>query len=115
MVAGDFFEGVPIGGDCYVIKGVLHDFDDDQCVTILSNCRKAVNANGHVVIANLDLPPTIDGPHQNLTMDIMMMTQLNGRERTQSEWSELFRRSGLKLIDTYQTDVLFTLIDGVPT
>ncbi len=113
-VGGNFFESVPGGADCYVIKGVLHDFNDDQCVTILSNCRKAVHANGRVLIANQDLPSPIDDPHPNLTMDIQMMTVLNGRERSEADWSELFRRSGLKIVDSYQTDVLFTLIDGVP-
>ena len=113
LVGGDFFESVPKGGDCYVIKGVLHDFDDDQCVTIISNCRKAMNANGRIVISNQDLPSPIDGPHPNLTMDIQMMTLLSGRERSETEWSELFRRSRLKLIGSVSTNVGFTLIDGV--
>ncbi len=114
LVGGNFFEAVPRGADCYIIKGVLHDFDDEQCVKILSNCRKAVKRDGHVVIANLDLPATIDGPHHNLTMDIMMMSQLNGRERTQAAWAELFRRSELEIVEAYPTDVLFTVIDSVP-
>jgi C-methyltransferase len=114
MLAGDFFKSVPAGGDCYVIKGVLHDFDDDHCVKILSNCRKSVTSEGLVVIANLDLPSVIDGPHPNLTMDIQMMTLLRGRERTIAEWSDLFQRSGLKLGGTFQTSVGFTIIEGVP-
>ncbi len=113
-VAGDFFEAVPDGADCYVIKGVLHDFDDDQCVRILSNCRTAVRADGCVLIANQDLPASIDGPHPNLTMDVQMMTLLGGRERSVSEWSEMFRRSGLKLGNTIETSVGFTLIEGKP-
>lgn len=113
-VVGDFFEAVPGGADCYVIKGVLHDFDDDQCIRILSNCRKAVRADGVVLIANQDLPASIDGPHPNLTMDIQMMTLLGGRERSVSEWSELFRQSGLKLGATIETSVGFTLIEGKP-
>ena len=114
MVAGDFFKSVPAGGDCYVIKGVLHDFDDDHCVKILSNCRKSVNPQGRVVIANHDLPSIIDGPHPNLTMDIQMMTLLRGRERTTAEWSDLFRRSGLELGRTFQTSVGFIIVEGIP-
>src|SRR5262245_36493352 len=114
MVAGDFFKSIPAGGDCYVIKGVLHDFDDDQCVKILSNCRKSVNSNGRVVIANHDLPSSVDGPHPNLTMDIQMMTLLRGRERTIAEWVELFRQSGLRLGGTFETSVGFTIVEGVP-
>ena len=71
-----------------------------------------MNANGRVVVANLDLPSEIDGPHRNLTMDIQMMALLRGRERTITEWLELFRRSGLKLIGSVQTDVGFTMVDG---
>jgi len=109
-VAGDFFESVPGGADCYVIKGVLHDFDDEQCVRILSNCREVVDPAGFVLIANQDLPATIDGPHPNLTMDVQMMTMLGGRERSVSDWSELFRRSGLKLNDSIETQVGFTIV-----
>jgi len=114
MVAGDFFKSVPAGGDCYVIKGVLHDFDDDHCVKILSNCRKSVNPQGRVVIANHDLPSTIDGPHPNLTMDIQMMTLLRGRERTIAEWLDLFRCSGLELGRIFQTSVGFIIVEGIP-
>src|SRR5262245_56339060 len=114
MVAGDFFKSVPAGGDCYVIKGVLHDFDDDHCVKILSNCRKSVAPHGRVVIANHDLPSTIEGPHPNLTMDIQMMALLRGRERTIAEWLDLFQRSALKLGRTFQTSVGFMIVEGIP-
>jgi C-methyltransferase len=114
LVAGDFLQSVPGGGDCYVIKGVLHDFDDRQCIRILSNCRRAMSGRGCVVIANQDFPASIEGPHPNLTMDIHMMTMLGGRERSAVEWSELLRRSGLRLSDTIPTDVGFTLVEGKP-
>ena len=114
LVSGDFFESVPEGGDCYVIKGVLHDFDDEQCVRILSNCRRAMRADGCVVIVNQDLPSPTLGPHPNLTMDLQMMALLGGRERSAAEWSALFRRSGLRLSDTIPTDVGFTLVQGDP-
>ncbi|MEJ2122736.1 MAG: methyltransferase [Alphaproteobacteria bacterium] len=113
-IGGDFFEAVPGGGDCYVIKGVLHDFDDNQCVTILSNCRKAMRDGGCVVIANQDLPPSIDAPHPNLTMDIQMMTLLHGRERSVHDWSTLFQQSGLKLGGAIETDIGFTVVEGMP-
>ena len=113
-VAGNFFDGVPDGADCYVIKGVLHDFDDEKCVRILSNCRRAMRAGGRVLIANQDLPVPIAGPHPNLTMDIQMMTLLTGRERVGAEWAEIFRRAGLRINNTIGTRVGFTLIEGIP-
>jgi SAM-dependent methyltransferase len=114
LITGDFFKSVPDGGDCYVIKGVLHDFDDAQCIRILSNCQRAMRAAGRVVIANQDLPSPIAGPHPNLTMDIHMMTLLGGRERSAPEWSALFPSSGLALRGTIETEVGFTLIEAVP-
>jgi hypothetical protein len=93
---------------------VLHDFDDDQCVTILSNCRAAMGNDGRVLIANLDLPAAIDGPNPNVVMDIQMMFMLGGRERSTPEWSELFGRSGLKLVDTFETGAGFTLTEAMP-
>jgi hypothetical protein len=114
LLAGDFFRSVPDGGDCYVIKGVLHDFDDEQCVTILRNCRRAMRADGCVVIANRDPPSAIDGPHPNLTMDVQMMALFGGRERSGPEWSGLLRRSGLTPGATIETEVGFTLIQGDP-
>ena len=111
-VAGDFFKSVPEGADCYVIKGVLHDFDDQKCIEILSNCRRAANRTSHLVIANQDLPSTIDSPHPNLTMDIQMMTLLGGRERSVSEWSSLFQESGWKYSGQTETGAGFTLVEG---
>ena len=113
QIGGDIFDSVPDGSDCYVIKGVLHDFNDDQCVTILSNCHKGMHLEGRVVIANQDLPSPIDGPHPNLTLDINMMIVLNGRERSEDECSELFLRSGFSLSEAYKTGSWFALIDGV--
>ncbi len=114
LVAGDFFESVPAGGDCYVIKGVLHDFDDQQCITILANCRRAMRPDGCVLLANQDLPSPIDGPHPNLTMDIHMMTLLGGRERSAPEWSAPLQRAALRLTATVQTEVGFALVRADP-
>jgi hypothetical protein len=112
LVGGDFFKAVPEGGDCYVIKGVLHDFSDEECVTVLSNCRKSMRKDARVIVANQDLPTPIAGPHPNLTMDIQMMVLLTGRERSATQWGELFRRAGLKARDSIPTEVGFTLVDG---
>src|SRR5262249_17900422 len=114
LVGGNFFESVPAGADCYVLKGVLHDFDDASCIKVLSNCRAAMAPIGRIVIANQDLPSAIDGPHPNLTMDIQMMMLLGGRERTVAQWSALFRQCGLRLGDVFPTDVGFTVVEAAP-
>jgi hypothetical protein len=114
LVAGNFFESVPAGADCYVLKGVLHDFDDARCRKVLTNCRQAMAPHGRVVIANQDLPSAVKKPHPNLTMDIQMMALLGGRERTVAQWSALFAQCGLRLGDTHATNVGFTLVDATP-
>jgi SAM-dependent methyltransferase len=114
LVAGDFFRAVPKGGDCYVIKGVLHDFDDEQCVTILKNCRRAMRRDGCVVIANRDPPSPTAGPHPNLTMDLQMMALFGGRERSGPEWAGLLRSAGLRPGATVRTEVGFTIVQGIP-
>ena len=70
-------------------------------------------SEGRVVIANQDVPSRIDGPHPNMTMDIQMMALFGGRERSERDWFELFRRSGLKLVGSVQTFVGFTIVDSV--
>jgi hypothetical protein len=114
LVAGNFFESVPAGADCYVLKGVLHDFDDVSCLKVLANCRGAMAPSGRIVIANQDLPSAISGPHPNLTMDIQMMTLLGGRERTITQWSALFHQCGLRLGDVFPTDVGFIVVEAAP-
>jgi SAM-dependent methyltransferase len=113
-ITGNFFDAVPDGADCYVIKGVLHDFDDAQCIRILSNCRAAMRSGGRVLIANQDPPASGAGPHPNLTMDLQMMILLSGRERVGAEWAEIFRQAGLRVGDTIEMRAGFTLIEGIP-
>jgi len=61
VVGGDFFAAVPAGGDAYALGAVLYDWDDDQCVTILDNCRRAMGEGGRLLIAEIVIPPG-DGP-----------------------------------------------------
>jgi hypothetical protein len=111
-VGGDFFQSVPSGGNCYIIKGVLHDFDDQQCVRILRNCASALAAGGRVLVADRIVPASKDGPHEILFIDLQMLVLLQGRERERSEWPPIFARSGLRLVAFHETDADFTLVEG---
>jgi tRNA A58 N-methylase Trm61 len=55
--AGDFFRSVPSGGDAYILSHILHDWNDDQCLTILGHCRKAMKPDGRLLIVEMVLPP----------------------------------------------------------
>ncbi len=111
-VGGDFFGEVPPGGDCYIIKGVLHDFTDGQCVQILANCRAALAGDARLLVVDRVLPTSRDGPHANIIMDVQMMYLLGGRERRVPEWHTLFGEAGLKVAGLYETDSDFALVEG---
>ncbi len=94
-VGGDFFKAVPDGGDLYLLKFILHDWNDDQCVQILNNIRSAMKPDATLCILELVLPD--DGsPHPGWFMDLNMMANTDGRERTLSEYDGLLGEAGFK-------------------
>jgi O-methyltransferase len=96
LAEGDFFDKVPEGGDVYVLKGVLHDWSDEQCVTILRNCKRAMGSGGRILIIEIVIDPE-DESTFGKTMDVFMMGILPGRERTEAEFSVLLHEAGLRL------------------
>ena len=97
VVGGNFFESVPAGADMYVLKFILHDWGDADCVRILSNCRKAMTDGGRVLIVEHILPPD-DSPHFARFMDmVMLILTSGGRERTRREFEDLAGAAGLRL------------------
>jgi hypothetical protein len=103
LVEGDFFSSVPAGGDVYVLKSVLHDWDDDRCVAILRNCRAAMHDTAGVVIIELILPERTTAGARMLSgalLDLIMLAFAGGRERTEAEFTALLDRSGLRLTTT---------------
>ena len=94
---GDFFEGIPTGGDVYILKRVIHDWDDERSSIILKNCREAMKAHGRVLVIEQVILPG-DAPSFGKLADIeMMVMSEGGRERTLSEFQQLFSRAGLEL------------------
>lgn len=95
-VAGDFFENVPAGADAYLLKHIIHDWDDEHCVRILSNCRRAMAPGGRVLIVEFVLS---DRPESTVTklIDLEMLVMMRGgRERTEQEYAALLERAGLQ-------------------
>ena len=79
--------------DAYVLKFVLHDWNDEECVRILANARRAVTGAGRVFVAELVVPGP-DEPHFAKLFDIHMMVMTSGRERTSAEYAELLLDGG---------------------
>jgi len=97
-VPGDFFASVPKGADAYLLKQVIHDWDDDEAIAILRNVREAMVPGARVLIAERMLPE-LAGPAdaQSLLVDVLMLVVTGGRERTEREFHALLEAAGLEL------------------
>ncbi len=109
---GDFFQSVPVGADAYVLKRILHDWTDETCVNILRNIKQAMAPQGRILVADTVIPPGNE-PHGGKVLDMLMMASLEGRERTEAEFSALFDQAGLKLSRVYHTPALLSLTEAV--
>lgn len=105
LIAGDFFRSVPEGSDLYLMKSVLHDWTDDQAVTILSHCREVLPPGGLVLIVEPVLPDVVDTSADadvidggvTYLSDLNMLVNIGGRERTRKDFEEVCHRAGLSL------------------
>ncbi len=99
LVAGDFFRRVPEGADLYLMKSILHDWTDEQAVTILTHCREVLPSAGRVLIVEPVLPEVVDTKTAGLTYltDLNMLVNVGGRERTRADFEDVCRRAGLSL------------------
>lgn len=112
VLAGSFLESVPGGFDVYLLKSVLHDWDDDAAVEILRVCRDAVEPGTRVVVVERVLP----GPNEGLDAkisDVNMLVMPGGRERTADEYGALLARAGLRLSDVVSTGTDFAIMESV--
>jgi hypothetical protein len=95
VVGGDFFAAVP-AGDLYLLKFILHDWDDDSCVRILQRCRESMATGGRVAIIEMVLAEQDDDPALVALMDLNMLAVAGGRERTLADYDALLAKAGLR-------------------
>jgi SAM-dependent methyltransferase len=110
---GDFFESVPVGGDLYLLKFILHDWDDDHSVKILRNVRRAIARDGKLAVVEIVLPPHNE-PHIGPLVDLNMMVMTGGNERTENEYRELLADAGFRLDLVVGTKSPFSVIEASP-
>jgi SAM-dependent methyltransferase len=110
IVGGDFFISVPAGADAYIMRHVIHDWEDDRAVTILRNCREAMNPGGRVLVVESVIT---DGntPCFGKWLDLMMLL-VKGVERTEAQFRQLFKDSGLELNRIVATGHEISVIEG---
>jgi hypothetical protein len=111
LEGGDFFESVPKGADAYIMKYILHDWNDERCVKLLANCRAAMNEKGRVLVVDNVITPGND-PGWGKLVDIQMLI-IDGRERTKAEFAALFKEAGLKLTRVVPTKCPLSIVEGV--
>ena len=112
LVPGDFFVSVPAGGDAYILKYILHNWDDERCVTILSNIRAAMSTKGKVLVADPVISPG-NGQEWAKLLDIQMMVLVKGAERTKAEFAALFNKAGLRLASLTPTASPLSIVEAV--
>jgi hypothetical protein len=111
--SGSFFEHVPAGHDAYILSHIIHDWDTEQCRTILGHCRRAIAPNGRLLIVEMVLPEG-DAPHPGKMLDMMMLVGAGGQERTPSEYAELLGKSGFEMTKVVPTASAVSIVEAVP-
>ena len=113
LVGGDFFASAPAGADAYLLKHILHDWDDDACSTILRHIRSAMAPGGRVLILEQVIPPGNDPfPGKVADLNMLVMTE-GGRERTPGEYALLLESAGLSLRRIHPTAAAMSLVEAV--
>lgn len=113
ITGGNFFETVPGGGDAYILKAILHDWNDAEAAQILQVCRAAIPAAGKLLLVE----QVIAAPNEGLIgkmSDLNMLVAPNGRERTADEFAELLAPAGFRLTSVIPTASALSIIEGVP-
>lgn len=120
IIGGDFFKSVPSGADAYVLKYVVHDWNDDQVSIILSNCRRAMHSAGRLFIVETVVPPIMTPDNPIAIADLGVLVGCGGAERTVDEYRDLLDAAGFSL--TAIKDVQLgggpsglQVIEGTPT
>lgn len=112
IVGGDFFAAVPTGGNCYTLRHILHDWDDERSIAILRSCAQALPPQGKVLVIEAIVASGNEGP-QTKFLDLQMMVMNGGRERTAQEFEALFTAAGLRLTRIIRTASDANIIEGV--
>jgi hypothetical protein len=113
IVPGSFFETAPAGADAYLLKSIVHDWDDDDAISILKVCRRAMGVNAKLLL--IERP--IGRPNEstiNKFSDVNMLVMLGGRERTPEQYAELCQAAGFRFRRIVQAGMFFGIIEAEP-
>jgi SAM-dependent methyltransferase len=110
-LSGDFFKAVPQGGDAYIMKHIIHDWDDERAALILKNIREAMKPGGRVILLEAVVTPGSQ-PDFAKIIDLEMLLMPGGRERTEQEFRDLFAGAGFELTRVIPTKSPLSVIEA---
>ncbi len=116
VVAGDALTSAPSGGDAYILSRVIHDWDDDHAVTILTNCHRVMTDQGKLLLIERVLPVRVESSSAARALvlsDLNMMVMNGGRERMEAEYRALFEAASFRLTNVTPTPSAMSVIEGV--
>ncbi|MFJ9821230.1 methyltransferase [Streptomyces sp. NPDC101151] len=110
---GGHFDKLPAGGDAYVVKHIIHDFTESDCLTFLKNVREAISPDGKLLVIEYVLDGNNER-HLGNIIDLWLLLMLGARERTQAQYTELFAKAGLKVTRVIPTTAPISIIEAIP-
>ena len=114
LIGGDFLEWVPPGSDAYVMKSIIHDWEDAHAAKILQRCRSAATVGAHLLLIERVLPERVEPQHIEIVlMDLNMMVNNGGCERTESEYRALLHSAGFRLERLVETSAGPCVLESV--
>jgi len=111
IVAGSFFESIPAGADAYLMRHIIHDWDDEKSLTILRNVHRAMSPTGRLLLVEGVIPPGNE-PSFGKLLDLTMLTIPGGKERTEPEYRALFQQAGFELVRIVPTAAEVSVIEA---
>jgi len=112
LVAGSFFEGVPRGSDAYVMKHILHDWDDERCIAIMKNCRAVMEPGNRLLVVEALVED--DTEDYGALADLhMMIVCCDGRERGRADFEKLFEAAGFRLARVLEAPTPVAILEGI--
>ena len=117
FVAGNFFESVPAGAEAYILKSVIHDWNDDRTRVILKNCRQAMGQTGRLLLIEEMLPDelTTSSNHQALARsDLNMLVAHGAQERNEVALRNLLQSTGFRMTGVFPTTSTFSIVEASP-
>ena len=117
IIGGSFFNALPQGADIYILRQIIHDWEDERALAILRNCRAAMTTAGKVLLVERQIAPDHHEAMRVLQVDMEMLVNVGGMERTDDQYRALFQQAGFELtrIISLKDSAGFSVFEAIPS